>query len=63
MIHRIYKDWLHWGGKGFHFGFHRSGNRWKFRFEKSVFYNCVFYNYWRLFFAHDIEPGSRTKGE
>lgn len=57
---RILKDWTHWGGKGYHFGFHRRGNCWFFRFGKTRFSNCTHYWFWRFFIAFDRKPESET---
>ncbi len=42
--------WLmtHW-----HCGFFNRGNCWRFRFSKSKFHTCTFYEFWRFFVSID----------
>lgn len=48
----VFNDWLHWmTAKGTHFGFHRHGNCWVFRFARVRFHTCTFYTFWRFYIS------------
>lgn len=52
-MRRIFGNWLQWGFKGGHLGFHKTGNCWKFNLSISKYNTCTYYNFWRFYICFD----------